>query len=67
MYLILFHRVFRRCSFYDFSCFFRFFGEIHRFSHVKVSNTLEEACELIEAGFEYVTDIEDKMIFRKRK
>lgn len=35
--------------------------------HVKVSNALEEACELIEAGFEYVTDMEDKKIFRKRK
>jgi len=35
--------------------------------HVKVARTLEEACELVEAGFEYVTDMEDKKIFRKRK
>ena len=35
--------------------------------HVKVAKTLEEACGLVEAGFEYVTDMEDKKIFRKRK
>jgi hypothetical protein len=35
--------------------------------HVRVSGTLEEACELIEVGFEYVTAMEDKKIFRKRK
>ncbi len=33
----------------------------------KVARTLREACELIEAGFEYVTDMEDVKIFRKRK
>ena len=35
--------------------------------HVKVSSTSDEACELIEAGFECVTDLEGKKIFRKRK
>ena len=27
----------------------------------------EEACKLLEVGFEYVTDINDKKLFRKRK
>lgn len=34
--------------------------------HVKVAHNLEEACELLKAGFEYVTDMEDAKIFRKR-
>jgi len=29
--------------------------------------SLEKACELVKAGFEFVTDMEDKKIFRKRK
>jgi integrase len=33
----------------------------------KVALNLEEVVNLIEAGFEYVTDFEDKKIFRKRK
>jgi len=33
----------------------------------KVAETLKEAAELIEAGFEYVTDFEGKKLFRKRK
>jgi integrase len=33
----------------------------------KVASSLEEAVELVEAGFEYVTQIEGKKIFRKRK
>jgi hypothetical protein len=33
----------------------------------KVANTIKEACELVEAGFEYVCDIEETKIFRKRK
>lgn len=33
----------------------------------KVASSLEEAVELIEAGFEYVTEYEGKKIFRKRK
>lgn len=35
--------------------------------HVAVAKTMENACKLIEAGFEYVTDMEDAKIFRKRK
>lgn len=35
--------------------------------HVKVADTLEQTCKLLEVGFEYVTDIEDKKLFRKRK
>ncbi|MDW8049314.1 MAG: hypothetical protein RMJ07_06545 [Nitrososphaerota archaeon] len=33
----------------------------------KVARTEEEACKLIEAGFEYVCDFNDNKIFRKRK
>ena len=33
----------------------------------KVTKTLKEASQLIEAGFEYVTDMENYKIFRKRK
>jgi len=35
--------------------------------HVKVAKTLDEACELLKIGFEYVTDMENVKIFRKRK
>jgi integrase len=35
--------------------------------HVKVAHNLEEACELIKVGFEYVTEMEAQKIFRKRK
>jgi len=35
--------------------------------HVKVAHNLEEACELIKVGFDYVCDMEDCKIFRKRK
>lgn len=34
---------------------------------VKVAATLEEACQLLEVGFEYVTEIDGKKLFRKRK
>ena len=33
----------------------------------KVARSIEEACKLIEAGFDYVTEIEGTKIFRKRK
>ncbi|MCD6325021.1 hypothetical protein J7L97_01890 [Candidatus Bathyarchaeota archaeon] len=33
----------------------------------KVAKTVKEACELIEAGFEYVCDFNGVKIFRKRK
>jgi len=34
---------------------------------VKVAKTLDEACQLIESGFEYVTEMDNAKIFRKRK
>jgi integrase/recombinase XerD len=34
---------------------------------VKVATNTEEACQLLEVGFEYVTDIDGKKLFRKRK
>ena len=34
---------------------------------VQVAETVEEARELVEAGFEYVTDVAEKKILRKRK
>ena len=33
----------------------------------KIAKTLEEAKDLVELGFEYVTDFEGKKLFRKRK
>jgi integrase len=35
--------------------------------HVKVAQSLEEACKLLEVGFEYVTDMDGAKLFRKRK
>jgi hypothetical protein len=35
--------------------------------HVKVAETLQEACKLLEVGFEYVTDLNGAKLFRKRK
>jgi len=34
---------------------------------VRVASSLKECTKLLEAGFEYVTDYQDKKIFRKRK
>jgi len=34
---------------------------------VRVAETLEDCTKLLEAGFEYVTDYQDKKLFRKRK
>ncbi|MCW4016883.1 MAG: hypothetical protein NWF06_10975 [Candidatus Bathyarchaeota archaeon] len=31
------------------------------------AKTVEEACKLIEAGFEYITELEGVKLFRKRK
>jgi len=31
------------------------------------AKTLEEACKLVEAGFEYITDMDGGKILRKRK
>jgi len=35
--------------------------------HVKVPQSLDEACKLLEVGFEYVTDMNGAKLFRKRK
>ena len=35
--------------------------------HVKVAHNIEEACELVKVGFDYICDMEDCKIFRKRK
>jgi hypothetical protein len=43
------------------------FNESNYEFHVKVASTLEEARKLLEVGFEYVTDMEGKKLFRKRK
>jgi hypothetical protein len=34
---------------------------------VKVASAIEEACKLLEVGFEYVTDIGGQKLFRKLK
>jgi len=33
--------------------------------HVKVARTLEEACKLLEVGFEYVCDMDNAQDFQK--
>jgi len=35
--------------------------------HVAVGKTLEDACKMLEVGFEYVCDMNDAKLFRKRK
>jgi len=35
--------------------------------HVKVANSLDDACKLLEVGYEYVTEMDGKKLFRKRK
>jgi hypothetical protein len=35
--------------------------------HAKVAKTGQEVCKLVEAGFEYVCDVNHGKIFRKRK
>jgi integrase len=44
-----------------------FFPESSDDYSVKVASTVEEATALIEVGFEYVTDMDGKKLFRKRK
>jgi len=34
---------------------------------VRVARTLDEACQLLEVGFDYVTDMEGAKLFRRRK
>jgi integrase len=35
--------------------------------HVAVAKNLEEACKLVQVGFEYVCDVDNAKVFRKRK
>jgi integrase len=35
--------------------------------HVRVAENLDDACKLLEIGFEYVTEMDGKKLFRKRK
>ena len=35
--------------------------------NVRVAKTVKEACQLLEAGFEYVTEMDSLKLFRKRK
>jgi len=41
--------------------------EINEDYDVKIAETLDDACKLLEVGFEYVVDMEGKKLFRKRK
>jgi integrase len=41
--------------------------EIAEDYEVKIAETLDDACKLLEVGFEYVTDMDGKKMFRKRK
>jgi hypothetical protein len=43
------------------------FTEANYEFHVRTAKTVEEACKLVEVGFEYVTEIDGVKIFRKRK
>ncbi len=43
------------------------FNETNSEFHVKIVSNLDEACKLLEVGFEYVTDMDGKKLFRKRK
>jgi hypothetical protein len=41
--------------------------EVNEDYDVKIAENLDDACKLLEVGFEYVTDMEGKKLFRKRK
>ena len=41
--------------------------KLQRITPLTVATTIDEACQLLEAGFEYVTDIDGKKLFGKRK
>lgn len=44
-----------------------FFSESTEEYTVKVASTIEESCKIVEVGFEFVTEMDSKKIFRKRK
>jgi integrase len=43
------------------------FSESDQEFHVKLAKTIDEACKLLEVGFEFVTDMDGAKLFRKRK
>jgi integrase len=43
------------------------FGEANDEYHVKVAETIEEATKLLAVGYEYVSTMDNKQIYRKRK
>jgi hypothetical protein len=43
------------------------FNENDQQYHVKLAKTIDEACKLLEVGFEFVCDMEGAKLFRKRK
>ena len=43
------------------------FKEVNDGFTAKIAESIDEACKLIEAGFEYVCEMEEKKLFRKRK
>jgi integrase len=43
------------------------FTEKNQDFHVKAVATLDEACKLLELGFEYVCEMDGQKLFRKRK
>jgi integrase len=43
------------------------FGETNDDYHVKVAETIEEATKLIAVGYDYVSTMDDKQIYKKRK
>ena len=36
-------------------------------STLKVAQTIDEDCKLLEVGFEYVKEIDETQVFKKRK
>ncbi|MCK5592722.1 hypothetical protein KAI31_01320 [Candidatus Bathyarchaeota archaeon] len=45
----------------------KYFICLFKIARAKIAETVEKVCELVEASFEYVTDIDQKKIFCKRK
>ncbi|MCW4003702.1 MAG: tyrosine-type recombinase/integrase [Candidatus Bathyarchaeota archaeon] len=43
------------------------FSESDQQYHVKLAKTIDEACKLLEVGFEFVCDMDGAKLFRKRK
>jgi len=41
--------------------------KLENYANAKVAHSEQEACQLIETGFEYVCDFNGDKIFRKRK